>query len=388
MFEAIWQRLTLAQRAVLRAVVLDEGRELLSADSRTRHRLGGASSVQTALGALVRDDLIAATALATPSSIRSCANGLRGTPFKRDVEMKVIIAGGSGLLGSALSAALADERHEVVVLTRRSGSSHASRVSQVQWTPDGGVGAWTSALDSADAVINLAGEPIGAGRWSAARKQRIEDSRVLATRSLVNAIEASGTPPPVLISGSAVGYYGPCGDEVVTEASPAGTDFLAHVCASWEAEAIRAVSSRVRVVRLRTGLVLDRRGGALPRMLLPFRLGAGGPLGSGRQYWPWIHIDDWVSLVRWAMVTPGLSGPVNATSPTPVPNAEFARSLGRAMHRPALVPTPGFALRLMLGEMADGLLLSGQRAVPAKALDAGFPFRYQRLEQALGVLFT
>ena len=258
----------------------------------------------------------------------------------------------------------------------------------VQWTPDGGTGAWTSALEGADAVINLAGESIGAGRWSAARKQRIEDSRVQATRSLVEAIAASSAPPPVFISGSAVGYYGPCGDEVVTEESPAGADFLAHVCATWEAEAARAASSSVRVVRLRTGLVLDRRGGALPRMLLPFKLGAGGPLGSGRQYWPWIHIDDWVNLVRWAIVTPALSGPVNVTSPNPVTNAEFARSLGRAMHRPAFLPTPGFALRLMLGEMADGLLLSGQRAVPAKALDAGFAFRYPQLDDALASLFA
>jgi uncharacterized protein (TIGR01777 family) len=315
--------------------------------------------------------------------------------------MKVIIAGGSGLLGSALVAALTDERHEVVVLTRRSGAVSATGASppeaivnppaaivkSVQWTPDGGTAAWTSALQGADAVINLAGESIGAGRWSAARKQHIVDSRVQATRSLVKAIAASSTPPPVFISGSAVGYYGPCGDEVVTEESPAGADFLAQVCAVWEAEAERASSSSVRVVRLRTGLVLDRRGGALPRMLLPFRLGAGGPLGSGRQYWPWIHIDDWVRLVRWAIITPGLAGPVNVTAPDPMPNADFARSLGRALHRPSLLPTPGFALRLMLGEMADGLLLSGQRAVPAKASAAGFAFRYSRLDEALGSLF-
>jgi uncharacterized protein len=210
---------------------------------------------------------------------------------------------------------------------------------------------------------------------------------VQAKRSLVAAIASSSTPPPVFISGSAVGYYGPCGDEVVTEDSPAGADFLAQVCRSWEAEAERAASSRVRVVRIRTGLVLDRRGGALPRMLLPFRLGAGGPLGSGRQFWPWIHIDDWVRLVRWAIVTPALSGPVNVTSPDPVPNMEFARSLGRAMHRPSVLPTPAFALRLMLGEMADGLLLSGQRAVPAKASGAGFAFRHAHLDEALASLF-
>ena len=301
--------------------------------------------------------------------------------------MKIIIAGGSGLLGSALAAALSDERHEVVVLTRGSTDGRGSRVRHVQWTPDGTTGAWTSALEDAGAVVNLAGEPIGAGRWSAARKQRIKDSRAQATRSLVQAIATAAAPPPVFISGSAVGYYGPCGDEAVTEQTPAGTDFLAHVCTTWEAEAARAAGSRVRVVVLRTGLVLDRRGGALPRMLLPFKLGAGGPLGSGRQYWPWIHVDDWVRLVSWAIVTPGLKGPVNVTAPDPVPNAEFARCLGRAMHRPAYLPTPGFALRLMLGEMADGLLLSGQRAVPAKSLDAGFAFRYPRVDEALAALF-
>ncbi len=301
--------------------------------------------------------------------------------------MKVVIAGGSGLLGSALVAGLADERHEVVVLTRTPDTTRAAGVTHVQWTPDGATAPWTSALDGADAVVNLAGESIGAARWSAARKQKIVDSRVHATRSLVNAIAASNSPPPVFVSGSAVGIYGPCGDQVITEDSPAGADFLAQVCGAWEAEAARAAGSRVRVVRIRTGLVLDRRGGALPRMLRPFRLGAGGPLGSGRQYWPWIHIDDWVRLVRWAIVTPALSGPVNVTSPDPVPNAEFARRLGRAMHRPSLLPTPGFALRLMLGEMADGLLLSGQRAVPAKASGMGFAFRYSGLDEALASLF-
>jgi uncharacterized protein len=302
--------------------------------------------------------------------------------------MRVIISGGSGLLGTALVGALAEERHEVVVLTRGSAASPSPRVRHVPWTPDGGTGAWTAALEGAEAVINLAGESIGAGRWSAGRKRHLEDSRVLATRSLVEAIAASSAPPPVFISGSAVGYYGPCRDDIVTEASPAGADFLAHVCARWEAEAARAESSTVRVIGLRTGLVLDRKGGALPRMLLPFTLGIGGPLGSGRQYWPWIHIDDWVNLVRWTIVTPAVSGPVNVTSPNPVPNAEFARSLGRAMHRPAFLPTPGFALRLMLGEMADGLLLSGQRAVPAKALELGFTFRYEGLEDALAALFS
>jgi uncharacterized protein (TIGR01777 family) len=191
----------------------------------------------------------------------------------------------------------------------------------------------------------------------------------------------------VFLSGSAVGYYGPCGDEIITEDAPAGADFLAGVCVEWEAEAARASRPAVRVVELRTGLVLARNGGALPRMLPPFWFGIGGPLASGRQYWPWIHIDDWVSLVRWAITTAALVGPVNITAPYPVTNAEFAGYLGHAMHRPSLLPTPAFALRLLLGEMADGLLLSGQRAVPARALATNFAFRYERLEAALANLF-
>jgi len=301
--------------------------------------------------------------------------------------MKAIIAGGRGFLGTALSAALKNDRHDVVVLSRGSVGIAAPGVTYAQWTPDGATGVWASALAVADVVINLAGESLAA-RWSSARKQRVEDSRVLATRSLVAAMAASSSPPPVFVSASAVGYYGPRGDDVITEASPAGADFLSRVCIRWEAEAERAIRSNTRVVALRTGLVLARSGGALPPTLLPFRLGIGGRLGSGRQYWPWVHIDDWVNLVRWTIDTPNASGPFNVTAPTPVSNAQFARSLGRAMHRPALVPTPALALRLLLGEMAEGLLLSGQRAVPAKALSQGFQFRYPALDEALAALFA
>ncbi len=300
--------------------------------------------------------------------------------------MKIVVAGGRGFLGTALAGALANERHQIVVLTR-GGESRVAAARAVAWTPDGRTGPWAAELANADAVVNLAGESIAAGRWTAARKRRIEDSRALATRSLVEAIKESTAPPSVFISGSAVGYYGPCGSETITEASPAGTDFLAHVCSTWEAEALRASSPAVRVVLLRTGLVLARRDGALPKMLPPFWFGAGGPVGSGRQYWPWIHVDDWVRVVQWALAAPGAAGPVNVTAPEPEPNASFARQLGGAVHRPALFPTPGFALRLLLGEMADALLLSGQRAVPAKALAGGFQFRYPRLAGALAALF-
>jgi uncharacterized protein len=301
--------------------------------------------------------------------------------------MKIVIAGGRGLLGTALSAALTRDGHEVVILTRGSVEATAAGVRHVRWTPEAAPGSWYAEFTGAAAVVNLAGEPIGAGRWSASRKRRIMESRIAATRSLVDAIAASPSPPPVFLSGSAVGYYGPCQDEVVTEASPPGADFLARVCIGWEAEAERSANPAVRVVELRTGLVLARHGGALPRMLPPFWFGIGGPLGSGRQYWPWIHLDDWVNLVRWAMAASVLAGPLNIAAPHPVTNAEFARRLGHAMHRPSILPTPGFALRLLLGEMADGLLLSGQRAVPAKALAANFAFRYPRLEAALENLF-
>jgi len=296
--------------------------------------------------------------------------------------MRIVIAGGTGFLGTPLASTLARDGHQVVILTRGSGGA------RVTWTPNGDAGPWASVIDGAGAVINLAGESIAGKRWSAAQKQRILDSRVAATRSLATAIRQVPAPPPVFISGSAVGYYGPLGDETVTEEAPPGSDFLARVCTAWEAEAALAASTRTRVVCIRTGLVLDKDGGALPEMLPPFKVGAGGPVGSGRQYWPWIHRDDWVALVRWAIATPAASGPVNATGPNPVTNAEFARALGRAMHRPAFMPAPAFALRLLLGEMADGLLLSGQRAVPAKATRAGFTFTYQRVDDALGAIFS
>jgi uncharacterized protein len=301
--------------------------------------------------------------------------------------MKILLAGGTGFLGRPLAEALAADRHDVVVLTRDPAAGRlADRSRAVSWIPNGQTGSWAAEIDGAGAVVNLAGESIAAKRWTAAHKRRVLESRVLATRSLVEAILASASRPQVFVSGSAVGYYGPRSDEILTEAAHAGDDFLAGVCAQWEAEAAR-VGSRTRIACIRTGLVLERDGGALPRMLPPFWFGAGGPVGSGRQYWPWIHRRDWIDLVRWTIQTPAAAGALNATSPNPVSNAEFARRLGRAIHRPAFLPTPGFALRLMLGEMADALLLTGQRAVPARALELGFTFTYPELDGALRALF-
>lgn len=300
--------------------------------------------------------------------------------------MKIVIAGGSGFLGRPLADTLLHDGHEVIVLSRTPDARVAPGARAAAWTP-GGTGPWVSHIDGAGVVVNLAGESIGGRRWSAARKQRIDVSRIDATRSLVEAIGAAEVPPPVFVSGSAVGFYGPCGDEVVTEDSRPGNDFLAHVCRHWEAEAMAASTPRTRVVCVRSGLVLERDGGALPQMLPPFRFGVGGPVGSGRQYWPWIHRQDWIDLVLFALRTPSLSGPVNATAPAPVTNAEFARALGRALRRPALIPAPAPALRLLLGEMAGPLLLSGQRAVPARAERHGFTFRFREIDAALAALF-
>jgi uncharacterized protein (TIGR01777 family) len=300
--------------------------------------------------------------------------------------MKVVVAGATGFLGRPLVHTLLAEGHDVVVLSRKQRSGNPP-VRTVEWTPDGTPGPWATEIDGADAVVNLAGEPIAAQRWTTLQKRRIRDSRVLATRSIVEAFGQAARRPPVLVSGSAVGYYGPLDNEIVTEEQPAGTDFLAEVADLWETEAARAAGERTRVVCVRTGIVLERDGGALPKMLPPFWFGAGGPLGAGKQYWPWIHRKDWIGLVRFALTTDSVRGPLNATAPNPVTNAEFARTLGKVIRRPALLPTPAFALKLILGEMADALLLSGQRAVPLKACQLGFRFSFETLDDALRAIF-
>jgi hypothetical protein len=281
---------------------------------------------------------------------------------------------------------LTRDGHDAIILTRGKARDRGpDGVRFVTWTPNGSVGPWSAEIGGTDAIVNLAGESIAGRRWTAEQKQRIRDSRINATRSLVESIKETGKPPQVLVSGSAVGYYGPHGDEVVTEETPAGHDFLASVASDWEAEAMRA-TSRIRVVCIRTGIVLARRGGALPKMLLPFQLGAGGQIGSGRQYWPWIHWGDWIDLVRFAIQNSTVTGPLNATAPQPVTNREFAQALGRVLHRPTLVPTPGFVLKLLMGEMATALLLSGQRVEPAKAERLGFTFSFKHVEEALGAV--
>jgi uncharacterized protein (TIGR01777 family) len=308
--------------------------------------------------------------------------------------MKVVIAGGSGFLGNPLAWAWAEEGHDVRVLTRSLAPGQAQHesgtgkpgITRVGWVPDGSAGAVGRELDESSVLVNLSGESIAEGRWTAARKQALHDSRMKATRSLVAALDHTANPPATLISGSAVGYYGDRGSEPLTEDSAPGDDFLAKLCVDWEAEAMRAAGKVRRIVLIRTGLVLEKSGGVLGKMILPFRLFAGGPLGSGRQYMPWIHRHDWVEMVRWLSDTPSLCGPVNATAPHPVTNSEFAHALGRALRRPSFVPAPRFAMTMVLGEMAE-TVLAGQRALPARAQAAGYHFRYPEIDIAFRGIF-
>jgi uncharacterized protein len=300
--------------------------------------------------------------------------------------MRIVLAGATGFLGSLLRKRLAGAGHELQMLTRR--PHQVSEGTEIEWHPDGTAGPWARVLDGADAVVNLAGEPLVGQRWSRARKAALVASRVDPTRSLVAAIDEAAARPRVLVSASAVGYYGPHGDEVLTEAAPAGRDFLASLCVEWEDAALRAEALGTRVVAIRTGLVLAADGGALRSMLPAFRLGLGGPIGSGSQYWPWIHADDWSGLVSFLLDQPALSGAFNVTAPAPQPNYAFVKTLGRVLGRPAILPAPRFALQLALGEVADAVLLSGQRAVPARALALGYRFEYDDLERALRQILT
>jgi uncharacterized protein (TIGR01777 family) len=288
----------------------------------------------------------------------------------------------------------AEDGHDVRVLTR-SLEPGATRhdpgtgvpgITQVGWKPDGASGPWATALEGADGVINLSGESLASKRWSPETKKRLSESRILATRSLAAAIRGAAAPPAVLVSGSAVGYYGPSDGRPLTESDPPGRGFLAELCVDWEKEARQAERPGTRVVLLRTGIVLERSGGALPEMMRPFKFFAGGPLGSGRQYVSWVHRLDWIEIVRWIVQTPVVSGPVNATAPHPVTNRHLSRALGHAMHRPSFVPTPGFAVKLAVGEFADSVL-TGQRVLPARAQKDGYHFRYPEIEQAFRGMF-
>ena len=302
--------------------------------------------------------------------------------------MRTIITGGSGLIGRALAAELAAPEHEVIILSRTPGRGGGlpAGARAVGWDGRTAEG-WQDLADGATAIVNLAGESIAAGRWTAARKQRIAASRHQAGAAVVQAVAGATTRPQVVIQASAVGYYGPRGDEKITEEMAAGDDFLAQICVPWETSTEEVERLGVRRAIIRTGIVLSRAGGALPQMMLPFRLFAGGPLGSGRQGFPWIHLADEVRVIRWLIERDDASGPFNLAAPETLTNAEFGRVLGRVMRRPSFMPTPGFALRLVLGELST-LLLDGQRQVPQRLLDHGFTFRFPTAEAALRDLLS
>jgi uncharacterized protein (TIGR01777 family) len=297
--------------------------------------------------------------------------------------MRVVIAGGSGLLGRALARRLAGSGHDVVTLTRGSSRIHAEHRDE-HWTPDGSTGPWAREIADADVVVNLAGAGIADKRWSTTRKAELRASRVDATNSLVSAIRSAGTRPSAFIQGSAVGYYGASLDErVCDENSPPGTDFLARLAVEWEDAARPAAELGCRVATIRTGIVLAGEGGALPPMARPFRFFVGGPVGTGRQFLSWITRDDWVSLATWAVETATVHGALNASAPSPVTNDTFSTALGRALHRPSWLRAPSMALRAVFGEMAEALLLSGQRVVPARTTSLGFRFEHTSIESAL-----
>jgi uncharacterized protein (TIGR01777 family) len=305
------------------------------------------------------------------------------------MSMHILIAGGTGFIGKYLINALAKRGDTITVLTRDAQSTASLEglpVRLQKW--DGkSAGPWCDIINEVDTVVNLAGVSIAGGRWNDERKKAMVDSRVNATRALVDAIGQASHKPSVFVSASAVGYYGNVPEGECTESAKSGSDFLATLCIRWEGEAIRAEEHGVRTVCVRTGLVLAADGGALKPMLLPFKMGAGGPMGSGNQWWPWIHVDDEIGLIVHAIDNHSVRGPMNLTAPVPVRMNELAKALGNALHRPSLIPTPGFALRLLLGEMADALILSGQRAVPTIARATGYKFKYATVEEAMKALF-
>lgn len=303
--------------------------------------------------------------------------------------MNIVVTGGTGFIGRALCAALLHGGHSVSILTRNAGQVfHQPRVSvnPVQWNGRD-TGPWERALEGADAVINLAGAPIAEGRWTDARKQLLFDSRVLVTRLLIGAISRRLSKPPVLINASGIGYYGASDDRRLDEGAPRGQGFLADLCLAWEAEALRAAEFGTRVVLLRTGMVLEQDGGALAKMVLPFKLYAGGPIMPGTQWVSWIHRRDHIGLIQWVLANNHVRGPLNAVAPEAVTMRDFCMKLGRALRRPSWFPVPEFALKLALGELGS-LMTTGQRVVPTKAIDEGYVFQHATLDSALQALFS
>jgi hypothetical protein len=294
--------------------------------------------------------------------------------------MNILITGGTGFIGTPLSMELRNSKHTVVVTTRRQSDSK----EKLTWNPPDLIP--SDVITKFDAVINLVGEPIAPGRWTKERKELILTSRISTTRALVDSIKNAKKKPKVLLSASAIGYYGAHGDEYLTEDTAPANDFLADVCKQWEAEALRAKEFGVRVVLVRIGGVLESDGGALPQMMIPFNFFLGGPLGSGKQWFSWIHRDDVVGIIKYALDNENISGPVNATAPNPVTNTEFSAALGKALKRPSWLAVPGFIVKSTFGELGS-VLLTGQRVFPEKALKAGYEFKYTAVKDALKAIF-
>jgi uncharacterized protein len=295
--------------------------------------------------------------------------------------MKILITGATGLIGRSICRLLINEGHQVAVLSRRPPTVDSAGITAFRWEPVAEPPP-AEVWEGVEAVIHLAGEPVAAARWTEEQKRRIRDSRVKGSRNLVAGMRATPRPPKVLVSASAVGFYGDRGDEILNESSDPGSDFLSEVCLDWETEAARARELGVRAAFVRTGVALSPSGGALEKMLLPFKLGLGGRLGGGGQWFPWIHIEDVVGIFLHALKSPAVGGPINGVAPGIVTNEEFTRELAAALKRPAFFPVPQFALRVLVGEMAE-VVTASQRVVPQVALDTGYRFKYPNLKPAL-----
>lgn len=327
-------------------------------------------------------DLMSLKSINDDRPVKRDAPGQPNATNQPESRMKILVTGATGFVGSALCRELANAGHAVTALSRNADAAK-QRLPMLhgvyEWEPSADA-APSRAIEEADAIVHLAGESV-AGRWGRAQRRAITDSRIKATHNLVEGMRSAAARPAALISASAIGFYGDRGDDVLTEADPAGDDFLAGVCAAWEAAAREGEELGARVVRLRTGIVLGRGGGALEQMLLPARLGMNGPLGSGRQWWSWIHIDDVLGIIRHCLDTQ-VHGALNTSSPAPMRQQQFAETLGAVLHRPSFVPAPALALKIVLGGFSAELL-SSKRVLPGALQDAGYEFRFPQLRAAL-----
>jgi uncharacterized protein (TIGR01777 family) len=294
--------------------------------------------------------------------------------------MKILISGASGLVGTHLIPTLKAKGHEIFRLVRKAPQA----AGEIQWDAEKGFGESERAkLENFDALIHLAGDNVASENWSAEKKRKIRNSRVVGTRVLVDALKLAQNPPKILVSASATGFYGDGKDEILTEDSAKGKGFLPEVCSEWENEASKAEQFGARVVMPRIGVVLAKDGGALEKMLTPFKFGVGGRIGSGKQWMSWIALEDLIRVIHFALENENLRGAVNTTAPNPVTNEEFTRTFGKVLHRPAILPVPGFAIKLMFGEMGENLLLQGARVLPERLTENGFEFKFTNLEEAM-----